>query len=135
MRRSQLRDLALCFLYQISVQKEDIEEQQERFLEMHQLNPEEKAFFDNLVQGVRREKPQLDAEIEPLLKDWRMSRLPLIEQAIMRMGLWELRYSDDVPDSVAISEAVILAKRYGNEDASRYINAVLGKLAAARTGH
>lgn len=75
----------------------------------------------------------MDALISPLLKGWKIDRLPRVDLTILRIAVFEMRHLEEVPDSVAISEAVILAKRYGSEESKSYINAVLGKLAVGES--
>lgn len=132
--RSQIRENALQFLYLLSYQQDDKDKQREMFIEAQGLSDEDLPFFDCLVEGVLRHEAELDTEIEPQLVDWRLSRLPILDRNILRMALFELTYLDDVPDAVSISEAVNLAKKYCDDKAGSYINAVLGKLVREREG-
>ncbi|MDO5015721.1 MAG: transcription antitermination factor NusB [Eubacteriales bacterium] len=130
--RSQIRENALQFLYLLSYQPDDKDKQREMFIEAQGLASEDLPFFDCLVEGVLTHEAELDKEIEPQLVDWRLSRLPILDRNILRMALFELNYLEEVPEAVSISEAVNLAKKYCDDKAGPYINAVLGKLARER---
>lgn len=129
MKRSEIRDLAICFLYQISIQQTDVDQQKELFLEEHPLSPKESLFFESLIQGVTEQQSKLDELISPKLKKWTMERLPMPDRAIIRMAVFELCGGTDAPVSVAISEAVQLARKYGTDESPSYINAILGQIA------
>lgn len=70
----------------------------------------------------------LDEKLENALTGWSLKRVGKVELAILRLALYEILYDEKVPDSVAINEAVELAKKYGSEDASGFVNGVLAKL-------
>lgn len=128
MTRSEIREQALRFLYQLAVQTGDAAQQEERFLSYNDFTAADLEFFHILVHGVTANKEELDQEITQALVDWKFDRLPLVDQNILRMAWFEIKYSEDVPAAVAISEAVQLAKLYSDEGAHSYINAVLGSL-------
>jgi N utilization substance protein B len=67
--------------------------------------------------------------IERTSDNWVLSRMPLVDRNILRLAVFELLYLDDVPDSVSINEAVEMAKIYGGEDSSKFVNGILGRLA------
>lgn len=71
---------------------------------------------------------ELDAKLEEAVTGWSLKRVGKVELSILRLALYEILYDEDVPDSVAINEAVELAKKYGPEEASGFINGVLAKL-------
>ena len=128
MTRSEIREQALRFLYQLAVQVDDSAQQEERFISYNDFSEADLKFFHSLVDGVREHADELDQEITTALVDWKFDRLPLIDQNILRMAWFEIKYSSEVPPAVAISEAVQLAKLYSDEGAHSYINAVLGSL-------
>ena len=129
MGRSEARENAFQFLYELSIQKEDREEQEGYFLESHPMTKADLEFFRRLVDGVMDEQEKLDEMIAPKLRGWKLERLPLIDLSILRLSIFELLHVDEVPPSVSISEAVLLAKKYSSEEARSYINAVLGGIA------
>jgi len=87
-----------------------------------------------LVLGVEQHQPRIDRLIENTSENWTLSRMPLVDRNILRLAVYEMLYRDeDVPDSVAINEAVEMAKVYGGEDSSKFINGILGRIADAAT--
>ena len=96
------------------------------------IEPYEKALGDtefvyNLTTGVSDKAKELDEELKPLAPEWPISSIAAIDRNILRMGLYELKYcGDKVPPKVAINEAVELAKAFGSDNSSRFINGVLG---------
>ena len=87
---------------------------------------EDKAFIVKLVDGVNSKASELDSELQPLAPDWPIDKIARIDRVILRMGLYELKYEKDVPPKVVINEAVELAKAFGGENSSKFINGVLG---------
>lgn len=93
---------------------------------------EEDAYTAALVSGVKEHKEQIDLEISAKLSKWKLGRLPKTTLAILRIGVFEILFSEDVPDSVAINEAVELAKRFGSEKDYAFVNGVLGNIAGSK---
>ena len=107
---SQFRDVSaeeICTLFEESVEE---------------LGTYSKTLFN----GVYDNKNELDAKIEAFARGWRLSRIPKINIAILRIALYEIQYVDDVPASVAVNEAVELAKKYSGSDDASFINGILG---------
>lgn len=95
---------------------------------------DDKDFIANLVLGVDKLQAELDAELQPLAPDWPIDKIARIDRVVLRMGLYELRHSKDVPPKVVINEAVELAKSFGGENSSKFINGVLGSAYRALDG-
>ena len=87
---------------------------------------EDKDFIVSLVTGVQDKEAELHGELQPLAPDWPIDKIARIDRVILRMGLYELKYEKDVPPKVVINEAVELAKAFGGENSSKFINGVLG---------
>jgi transcription antitermination protein NusB len=87
---------------------------------------EDKAFIEALVNGVDSSQTDLDEFLQPLAPDWPIERIARIDRVILRIGLYELKYAKDAPPKVVINEAVELAKAFGGENSSKFINGVLG---------
>ena len=77
---------------------------------------------------------EIDASLADISEHWAVSRMPLVDRNILRLAVYEILYVDDIPDSVSINEAVEMAKSYGGEDSSKFVNGVLGRLAEIRSG-
>jgi len=90
---------------------------------------EGRAYADELVRGVARNRDALDAQIRNVSTHWRLERMTPIDRNILRLGTFELGFQDEVPRAVAIDEAVELAKRYGTDNSSSFVNGVLDKVA------
>lgn len=82
-----------------------------------------------LAVGVLSEVDELDGAIEQAAERWRVDRMPVVDRAILRLGLWELRHESDTPTAVILAEAVRIAKEYSTEHSGRFVNGVLSTLA------
>jgi len=126
--RHTARLLALQLLYQREVTGESIS----TILETGSYsteNGEPDEFCRALAQGVEAHVEELDSTIGEISEHWTVSRMPMVDRNILRMATFELLHSPDVPASVAINEAVELAKVYGGDDSSKFVNGVLGRVA------
>jgi len=85
-------------------------------------------YIDRVVWGVFERGRQLDAVIENFLRDWDIARISKIDLALMRLSIYEMLCEGDVPLGVAVNEAVELAKEYGTDESSAFINGVLGNV-------
>ena len=105
----------------------DIDEILGRNLERYESAIEDKSFVDELVKGVLERQPELDEKIQPIAPDWPIEQIARIDRAILRIGLYELLYrAAIVPPKVVINEAVELAKAFGSDNSSKFVNGVLG---------
>lgn len=123
MNRSELRKIIMTALYQISIYESnkisyDYKEVIKELLEI------ENDFVNTLVSGVISNKENIDTIANRYLKDWSIDRLGKTDQAILRMAIYEILYTD-TPDIVCINEAVELAKEYSDDKVKNMINAVL----------
>ena len=82
-----------------------------------------------LVEGVTAHRSRIDDLISEHAEGWTLQRMPAVDRAILRLGLYELLWAADVPDAVAIDEAVELAKGLSTDDSPRFVNGVLGRIA------
>ncbi len=120
MRRSDQRRDAVFACYQRDVTSRDLEV----------LLDDASPFTRELAEGVLEHLEELDAVIATHAQGWDLDRIAPLERNIMRVAIFEMKYSDDVPDEVAIDEAVEIAKKYSGTDAPGFVNGILG--AAAR---
>ena len=81
-----------------------------------------------IVEGVLSQQAAIDEFLETYSQGWSLERMPSVDRAILRIGTWELLYNDDVPDGVAVSEAVALAKTLSTDESPQFINGLLGRL-------
>lgn len=87
---------------------------------------EDKDFITNLTEGVAANEPDIDNIIRPVAPEWPIEQIARIDRIVLRMGVYELLFDDGVPPKVVINEAVELAKSFGGENSSKFINGVLG---------
>jgi N utilization substance protein B len=105
----------------------DLDEILNRNLERYETAIEDKDFVGELVKGVIVAQAQLDEKIQPMAPDWPIEQIARIDRTVLRMGLYELlELANQVPPKVAINEAVELAKAFGSDNSSKFINGVLG---------
>ena len=126
MNRTELRKKIMTILYQIFLyDASKIEYKVEDVIK--ETCEIENEFVNEIVYGVLEKKNDIDKIANKNLKDWTIDRLGKTDQAILRMGIYELVYTD-TPEVVAINEAVELAKEYSDEKVKNMINAVLDKI-------
>jgi N utilization substance protein B len=125
------RIVALQCLYELDFRSElgdhaDVDELLSRNLVQYQSQIDDKKFVKQIVEGVQELRDKLDAILIPLAPDWPIDQIAAIDRSILRIGLWELTYSKEAPPKVIINEAVELAKEFGGDNSSKFINGVLG---------
>ena len=89
---------------------------------------EDGGFVKELVQGVVGNQEEIDALITKYAQEWPMEQITIVDRNILRLGLFELKFSSGVPSKVAINEAIELAKTFGGESSGRFVNGVLGAI-------
>lgn len=131
--RRRAREVALQALYQIDL----VEAVDELFLHRFVAGRLRAAplvhFCEDLVDGVRQHREELDTAIEERAENWRLSRMTVVDRTLLRMAAYEILFTD-VPPAVAADEAVELAKRYGAESSPRFVAGIIAKLIADRAG-
>jgi len=91
-------------------------------------------FIKQLVKGVLKHASQLDAKLQPVAPEWPIDQIARMDRIVLRIGLYELENEADVPPKVVINEAVELAKAFGGDNSSKFVNGVLGTLLRQRDG-
>ena len=127
--RTAARESALALLYSSDITEHsvaDIVDAGQYPADDIELAP----YAEALVRGVAAHIDDIDDFLESSSENWALDRMPVVDRAILRLAVYEMRYVDEVPVSVTINEAVELAKAYGGEDdSSRFVNGVLGRIA------
>jgi N utilization substance protein B len=118
--RPEPRDLALFALY----------EADQRGLPRAEIDASYSMKVKRLVRGVEEHLDELGTTIDGVSDRWRVARMPPVDRAILRLGLYELRFEKGTPMAVVVSEAVRLAKMYSTERSGAFVNGILSKLAA-----
>ena len=97
-----------------------------RNIERYRETIDDKAFIKQLVNGVAKHQSEIDDIIRPVAPEWPIEQIARIDRIVLRIGVYELTIAEDVPPKVAINEAVELAKAFGGDNSSKFINGVLG---------
>jgi len=123
--------LQSLYEYEFRVQCDDgtvsIDDILERNIERYKDTVDDTAFIKTLVNGVLKLTAELDAILQPIAPEWPIDQIARVDRTILRMALYELKHSGDkVPPKVAINEAVELAKAFGSDNSSKFVNGVLG---------
>lgn len=126
------RIVALQTLYELDFRREagddtfDLGLVLKRNVARYESTVDDVYFIEELVKGVTKHEAALDDELRPLAPEWPLEQIARMDRVVLRMGLYELRYEKDVPPKVVINEAVELAKAFGGDNSSKFINGVLG---------
>lgn len=135
--RRRGREIALQILYQLDVQEQLSDQQALALFWKHfaENSPSEEGedggearqFAEQLVRGVREKLAEIDALLTKASKNWRLERMARVDRNLLRLALWELKWSADVPAKVAINEAIEIAKRYGTAESPAFVNGILDR--------
>jgi transcription antitermination protein NusB len=128
--RRQARSLALQALYELDCTHHNVADVMTERLEEQPLSEDLRAFAYTLVNGVLAYKDRLDAVIHVHAPEWPLNQMAIVDRNILRMAIFEFAIWGETPIKVAINEAIELAKDFGSDSASRFINGVLGALAS-----
>jgi transcription antitermination protein NusB len=127
-KRSQARRHAVQAIYQWQMAGQNVNEIANQFLEEQELAAFEVPYFQDLLHGVPAHLHELDELLKPAL-DRAIESVDPVERAVLRLGVYELRYKPEIPYRVVINEAVELAKIFGAEQGHKYVNGVLDRVA------
>ncbi|MEM9284023.1 MAG: transcription antitermination factor NusB [Verrucomicrobiota bacterium] len=124
------REAAVQFLYGHDIQGETefSDELMDQFWELRLAKPIAREFAKELVQGVSANLTAIDSAIESSLENYSFSRLTNVERSILRLGAFEILFTNETPHQVAINEGIEIAKRLGNEDSPGFVNGILDRV-------
>jgi transcription antitermination protein NusB len=131
--RSKARKRALDILFESEARGEDAQEVLARRIAGADAPPVS-DFAASLVEGVVAHRDAIDDVISSYARGWTMARMPAVDRMILRIGVFEVLYSADVPDPVAIDEAIDLARELSTDDSPRFVNGVLAGVSSGRPG-
>lgn len=132
------RIIALQTLYEQEMRQDsddkdfDIKAVLDRNIARYEEMLDDIEFIRKLVAGVSREAEALDAKLQPVAPEWPIDQIARMDRIVLRIGLYELENEADVPPKVVINEAVELAKAFGGDNSSKFVNGVLGTLLRER---
>jgi len=127
-RRRKARELALKMLYQMEVNRDTIDRALERYTRIFPYQEDIVAYARTLLAGIRQEQEKLDDYIAKASEHWKVSRITYVDKNILRVAVYEMLYSQDVPPKVAIDEALELAKKFGAEESKDFVNGILDRV-------
>ncbi|HEX8730326.1 MAG TPA: transcription antitermination factor NusB [Ktedonobacterales bacterium] len=126
--RRQARTVAMQTLYEFDSTGHDVDETLQRNAAGLRLSAESLTYAEELTHGVLTRLAAIDAEIAKVASDWPISQMARIDKNILRLAIYEILYNNSVPAKAAINEAVELAKTFGSDTSSRFVNGVLGAI-------
>jgi transcription antitermination factor NusB len=128
-KRSQARECALKVLYQAEISRREIHLAAESFWDDAENKDDViKEFSNRLTSGIEKNLEGIDEKVSAYATNWQIKRMAVIDKNILRLGVFELLFTDDIPPKVTINEAVELAKKFGDLESSKFVNGILDKL-------
>lgn len=130
MNRSAIREQAFKLIYSLEIQKhEDLQEQIDLYLESNSITDESaQKYIKDAIYGINQNKKEILENIEKNLKeDWKIDRISRIDLSILKLAIFEIKYTD-IPFKVVINEAVELAKKYGEDSSKNFVNGILASI-------
>ncbi len=134
MKRREQRECIFQLLFRVEFNRqEEMPEQADLYLddirEEQTVKEKDEAYILEKYSRIAEELPKIDAMLDEASKGWKISRMGKVELTVLRLAVYEMKFDEDIPEKVAINEAVELARKFGGDDAPAFINGVLAKLA------
>lgn len=129
--RHLARTIALQTLYQWDFNKQtsaELDKSVQRNLREFAPQFDDKGFIENLVKGVAKNQKEIDELITKYAPEWPLEQITMVDRNVLRIGIQELKFEEDIPEKVAINEAIELAKTFGGESSGKFVNGVLGSI-------
>ena len=128
-KRRKAREIALQLLYQLDVQGESNPEPHlPEFWTRHPVDQDVREFAEVLIRGAKLHEPKIDEIISEYAENWELDRMAVVDRNILRQGVFEILWTEDVPPKVAINEALEVAKKFSTHESSRFINGILDRI-------
>ena len=131
MSRSELREHIFRMLFRVEfVSEEEMKEQEALYFELlEEVSEKDQAYISGKYNAILEKLEEIDNVLNELSTGWKTSRMNRVDLTVLRLATYEIKWDDDVPTSVAINEAVELAKKYSSDSGPAFINGVLAKVA------
>ena len=135
MKRRELREHIFQLLFRVEFNGQDeMAEQVSLYVddmkEEEIVEPKDETYIEEKYKKIVEKLPEIDELLEKYSKGWKLSRMNKVDLTILRLGVYEMKYDEDIPERVAINEAVELAKKFGGDEYPAFVNAVLAKLSS-----
>ncbi len=128
-KRTKAREEALKILYQAEITRRSIESANDYYwTQKEKYDKTVRMFAGRIIEGVDQNLEEIDGKISNYATNWQLKRMAIIDRNILRMGVYELVYAEDIPPKVSINEAVELAKKFGDTESSKFVNGILDKI-------
>ncbi|MCC2253475.1 transcription antitermination factor NusB [Ruminococcus sp. CLA-AA-H200] len=130
MIRTELREHIFKMLFQIEFNEAaDMPEHMQYYFDtLEDAKESDKEYIRKKYEAIVQRVPEIDGILNETVQGWKTSRMNRVDLTILRLAVYEIKWDEDVPDKVAINEAVELAKRFGGDSSSAFVNGVLGRL-------
>lgn len=128
MVRSDARELVMKLIFQMEAQNDYSVEMRDKFYKEYAEGKSQKEYMNNLLDSIIDNRVVIDSAIDRYSDHWKIGRMARVDLAITRLAVAEIMLLEEVPDSVAINEAINIAKKYSTEESSKFINGILGKI-------
>lgn len=130
MSRREIREQIFKLLFRTEFhEKDELLEQRQLFLEeLGQEENKDTAYIKRKYEDILEHLAEIDAMVNEVAQGWKTSRMGRVDLTLIRLAVYEMKFEEDVPAGVAINEAVELAKSYGTDDSSSFVNGILAKL-------
>ena len=131
MTRREIRELIFKMVFRVEFHNEDeIPEQLRLFMDtLDSASDKDRDYIERKVQDILTHIEEIDAIIDSSAQNWKTSRMAKVDLTIIRLAVYEIRYEEEIPTKVAINEAVEMAKKYGTDTSSSFVNGILAKIA------
>ena len=131
MSRRQIREHIFKMLFRVEFNSpEDMPEQIRLYMEeLSEISEKDSAYIQEKYDDIISKLPEIDQMIEEKAESWGIRRMGKVDLTIIRLAVYEIKYDDTIPVSVAINEAVEIAKRFGQDESPSFVNGVLAKMA------
>ena len=128
-KRTLARENTLKILYQAEITRRAFHLAAENYwLEKESIDPAIKAFSMRLINGIEENCQAIDEKLTTYATNWQLKRMAIIDRNVLRIGVYEMAFTSDIPPKVSINEAVELAKKYGDLESSKFVNGILDKI-------
>jgi N utilization substance protein B len=127
-KRTKAREIALQFLYQQDIRKDDWLKNIKDFEILENADEAVSDFASILIKGSLKNISRLDEIIASSAQNWQLKRMATVDRNILRMATYELLFEEDIPIKVSINEAINLAKKFGDAESGKFVNGILDKI-------
>lgn len=128
MTRTEARELLMQLLFQMEIQDDYSDAVRNKYIEDHFSRENQRPYAEKLCSAVIEHLQEIDSRLNESSPKWNTQRMAKVDLAITRLAMGEVLYMDDIPDAVAINEAVDMAKKYSAQESRKFINGVLGQI-------